>query len=788
MASKIYNASQHMFTTGATQDTVLLKPGTGETLELEGSINIVNGPNGNDAELLINGNNIGGSITLEQLADVEINPPLAAGNYLKYDGTKWTNIIDIDVPDLSTNYISTTSIVGPDFSLGTNNNLGVTTISRLQCDNIRIGLTDCLLRANSAERVVSCYPGINLNLTDGFIDLNTTIESTTIGPDCLYTGNIIASTYGGTGYGNIYGFINTCTDAMYFNQQLDVDAQVRFAKINELDIVAYAPLQGNSIYLGEDAGALADPGDVTDVIAIGSNSCSSALISGSDIVCLGTETGQYTNGSNITIIGSSVGINPCSGNNIILIGNDENTNVPTLFTNNYFCLRGAGTSPTVTPIIESTGLDGIKATTMYGNLAGNFTNFGYNGYNITFTTSMKFNQPLATTNSPRFSQLGLLDLTNSYSSYILNNDTLSADRTLNLQLNNADRTLNLNGNLTVTSNTIVVGTNYIQTTYNSIAVGTNNNVTFGKLSFFSPLTVAFSPNYIKYHTAFIEPRYNSIAFGTDTSFTFGKLIFVSPSTLSIGGNSYIDQNLATTSIPQFKALNLGQVNNPCTVSIVSGDYTVYNQPSYLTFQCGYGDNGSDYYTFLKATNNGSGGTSQQELSIGRQAKAGSESIDMKINYAGQITKPKQSMFCAYLTTAANNVTGDGTNWTVAFDATKTNINGNFNIGNGIYTTPVAGVYTFSTTIKLGGIGSGHTDSWCEFNFGGDSMRFSEINPYACQSTGNYLCINGSTGPVYLNASTNVYVVVHVYGSTKTVDVVTDGGTYLTCFFTGTLLG
>ena len=800
-----------MFTTGATQDTVLLSPGTGETLQLEGTIDVIDGPNGNNANILINGTPLGGVISLDQLSDVNFVNPLTAGDFFVYNGTYWYNTVNVNAPDVSTNYISTTSIVGPDFSLGTNNNLGVTTISRLQCDNIRTGLLDCLLRANNAERLVPAYTGINLNLTGEFLDLNPIIESTTIGPDCVYAGNIIASTYGGTGHANIYNFINACTADMYFDQQVYFGADVQFGKVNDLDILTYSPSQGNAILLGESAGGSSyNPNNVTDIVCLGHNSCAESLVTGSDIVCIGNETGQYTNGSNITILGSSVGINPCSGNNIILIGNDANTNVPTLFTNNYFCLRGAGTSPTVTPIIESTGLDGIKATTMYGNLAGNFTNLGYNGYNISFFTTMKFNQCLATTNNVDFANVNGVYL-KGYSTPSNVNIGYQASKSITsggYQVTLGDHTLE---DVTTQSYNTAIGAyagrnitgNYLTLLGSFVGSNTNvgDNVILIGNDIYCKTPNNTTSNYFRLQGAGVSAPYIFQSTNIDNSSimatTIGGSLIANLSGMKY--NNYdisftttmaFNQPLATTSTITFKGGSFGQVNNPCTVTIKSGDYTVYNQPSYLFFQCGYGDSPYDQNTFIKATNAQSNGigSSQQELSFGKTSNS-AEIIHQKINYQGQITTPLQSQFCAYLTADANDVTGDGTTYKVAFNATKTNINSNFNTGTYTYTTPVAGVYTFSTSIKLSGITSSHTNGFAEIITGSPSAsRIAECNPYAMYSSGSALILNGSTGPIYLNSGVGVYVSLQISNGTKVVDVKTDGSTYLTCFFSGTLLG
>lgn len=795
--SKLYNGKEHTFTTLGAATNVVLKSGNGEQFQIQGTLNIVDGPD-NPADILINGNNIGSGTSLGDLSDVTLVPPLQEGSILTYTANRWSNSTVLEVPDIFTTNLIVSNNFDNEFSV-----LEVTSIQRLKCDNIRTGLTDCLLRANAGERIVPAYVDAdtsNLNLTDGFLALNQTIEATTVGIGCIYKGDVISSVYGGTGYNNTKGFINSTVSDLTFDQAVESDSNVTFGTINGT-IVAGSPEDTgvNQTFLGNDINQYID-NDIESSTLIGNNSGINTY-GLRETVMLGNQTGRFASGVNLTFVGHNVGgMSTTSSTNVILIGNNLDCDVYE-DGNDYFKIQGAGDPLVVDPVIETCNMNDktIMVTTLYGKTGINMSKMQYKDWNISFTTHLTFNQSVSTGSSPRFNDVGLYDLSSSYPMYLNCDETLSNSRTINLKCIDTDRDLTLASNLTVTSNSIVVGTNYIQTNYNSIAFGTDTRFTFGKIIFFSPVTMGLSPNYIKYGTSFLEPRYNSLSFGTDTTFTFGKLEYLVPTTLSVAptylklANNYLLPTSSSLWVGDTSAGSWGKINWSASSTLALGANSYINQnlatTSTPTFQDIVIKRLDSQPSIVRITNNSNNSWDIQNNSNNNFTIDYNDTTYINVTSTGLVTKPYQSQFCAYLTADANDVTGDGTTWTVAFNGTKTNVGSNFNTANGIYTTPVAGVYLFTTSIKFSGITSSHTDSWHEIVIGSPtSMRISEINPYLCQSTGNYLVINGSTGPVYLNAGTNVYVNVHIYGGTKTVDVKTDGSTYLTSYFTGTLLG
>ncbi len=68
--------------------------------------------------------------------------------------------------------------------------------------------------------------------------------------------------------------------------------------------------------------------------------------------------------------------------------------------------------------------------------------------------------------------------------------------------------------------------------------------------------------------------------------------------------------------------------------------------------------------------------------------------------SGQITYPLQPAFLAYVTNQINDVTGDGTLYTIIFDTESYDVGSNF--ASGTFTAPVTGKYFLSGTVNLVG--------------------------------------------------------------------------------------
>ena len=133
-------------------------------------------------------------------------------------------------------------------------------------------------------------------------------------------------------------------------------------------------------------------------------------------------------------------------------------------------------------------------------------------------------------------------------------------------------------------------------------------------------------------------------------------------------------------------------------------------------------------------------------------------------------------------TSIANVTGDGTNYTVVFDAAILNIGSAFNTGTGVFTAPVAGSYMMASTLTLGGVDVAHTKGIMNLFHpftGGTQGRnqYSVINPAAMQTSDNQVSIS-ATSFYDLDVGDTIEVQIQVNGGAKTIDVLGDiSGSY-----------
>lgn len=151
---------------------------------------------------------------------------------------------------------------------------------------------------------------------------------------------------------------------------------------------------------------------------------------------------------------------------------------------------------------------------------------------------------------------------------------------------------------------------------------------------------------------------------------------------------------------------------------------------------------------------------------------------------GIITKPLQSAFMAYLNADATDVTGNGTLYTVVFNAEKFDQNSDFNTGTGVFTAPVTGHYFFHTSVRPINLGA-TTDYVGTLVIGGTSAWNYElwhIDPTNIDPAGGaYLNMNG-TCFVPMTAGDTAHVAVVCTGvGADTVDIDGNAGTGITYF-------
>jgi hypothetical protein len=209
-------------------------------------------------------------------------------------------------------------------------------------------------------------------------------------------------------------------------------------------------------------------------------------------------------------------------------------------------------------------------------------------------------------------------------------------------------------------------------------------------------------------------------------------------------------------------------------------------------------NGTSAVTANTVTNHAAlvGGASNAITSVtgtsGNVFISGGATVDPKftadINDAsGNVTMPNTCCFFAYLNASANNVTGNGTTYTIAFNATLFDQGSNFNTGTATFTAPAPGKYLLTASCNNTGVTSSHTQGLLNIVVGsGETYQLANINIGAagvsigtCQLIGSAICS--------MNANDTATVTFIVGGGAKVVNAFGTGGTTASTFFCGQLL-
>lgn len=147
---------------------------------------------------------------------------------------------------------------------------------------------------------------------------------------------------------------------------------------------------------------------------------------------------------------------------------------------------------------------------------------------------------------------------------------------------------------------------------------------------------------------------------------------------------------------------------------------------------------------------------------------------VSIDSSGRYTNSNQPAFYAYLGTTDNNVTGDGTIYTLGTGTILTelyDIGSNFNPGTGVFTAPLTGYYLVHGQVRLIGILSSHVSTSITINATGNPFRTNIFNPYNAYAGYGVVSLPFST-PLKMTAGDTFTCQVVVAGGTLVVDVQT----------------
>jgi len=166
-----------------------------------------------------------------------------------------------------------------------------------------------------------------------------------------------------------------------------------------------------------------------------------------------------------------------------------------------------------------------------------------------------------------------------------------------------------------------------------------------------------------------------------------------------------------------------------------------------------------------------GGSAQTETPIG-VSSAGqpwlSNGPGAVPDFGGQpMINPFQPCFSAYNSANMNNVTGDGTNYSLTLDSTQINNQTCYNTSTGVFTAPVAGNYLFNIAIVSNGLGLLFTQGQVKLVTTSQTYTLSSLNIGALKDLSGDLYTSISR-IVPLAQGDTVSVQFSVSGSLKTV--------------------
>ena len=140
--------------------------------------------------------------------------------------------------------------------------------------------------------------------------------------------------------------------------------------------------------------------------------------------------------------------------------------------------------------------------------------------------------------------------------------------------------------------------------------------------------------------------------------------------------------------------------------------------------------------------------------------------DIIISSEGEVTMPLQPAFSVSPTATQDNVTGDGTSYTMLWAGTEI-FDRNNDFATSIFTAPVTGLYQFNVMITFSGLTGTHTGESIQIVTSNRTYE-QRFNPEGVASGGNV----GISMSILadMDAADTCVVKLKISGSTKVIDI------------------
>lgn len=225
-----------------------------------------------------------------------------------------------------------------------------------------------------------------------------------------------------------------------------------------------------------------------------------------------------------------------------------------------------------------------------------------------------------------------------------------------------------------------------------------------------------------------------------------------------------------------------------TLTVTNTDNTNAASTALIQTTTGGSSSGDPFHTFTvtgaTSWSLGIDNSSSDAFVVAASTALGTTNI-MSASTAGEINYPLQPAFLAYNSAQDDDVTGDGTAYTIICDTEVFDQNSDYNNGTGVFTAPVTGRYFLQGHVFILGYGAAHTNGNWNIVTSNRTYNASYLNPVAVGVGGNSCAFGGSTLSD-MDAADTASFTITVTGGTKTVDVLGEAGAttrfdgYLAC--------